>query len=101
MSHAACRKVQPPATYDVRSATKNVKDPRIWLPILRGWRRLLKISVRLRALEHRADRLHERPRRLHAELHRHARPWAERLVHEVDIQRMLQRRIERVVVRYV
>jgi hypothetical protein len=41
-----------------------------------------------------------RARRLWAQFYRHARVRAKRLVHKIEIQRVLKRRIERMVIRY-
>src|SRR5207249_2239299 len=51
--------------------------------------------------EHGLDRLHELARRIHAELDRHAGARPHRLVDEVDVERVLERQIVRMVVRDV
>src|SRR5262245_22759944 len=51
--------------------------------------------------EHGLDGVHELSRRLHAQFHSHAGARAEGLVDEIDVQRVLERQVVRMVVGYI
>src|SRR5262249_35781857 len=61
----------------------------------------LKISPCLSPFQRCQDCLPQLSRRLHTELYRYPCTWTLCLIDKVDIERMFQRRIERMVIRYV
>ena len=57
----------------------------------------VQVAARICATQHSLDRLHQRARRLYAQFHGHTRARPLRLVHKVNIEGMIQRRVERVI----